>query len=312
MSALALGSDESDESDCDLFPTIDAAACAESSDDDVARAPKPRPRRAGAPVARVDACALTPEAFAASYAAPRVPVVLTGAAAGVAHMDADWWASNFGGMTVPLDVNSSDAVTANFGAFLRGETERSRYLRNLHLDDWFPGASAGVALPAVLGTSLLADDGRVPPAWRKWFELFICREECSGFPFLHRDVCRTHAYSLQIQGSKRFVVFPPTDEQYLYVSANRSTIPDVDADDVLENFPLLRLASPAAVVIGPGDCLFVPDGWWHVAKCASPDAPSITLGGNYATDDNRDRFFDAFADFQALKSLQAVGAATMR
>ena len=65
------------------------------------------------------------------------------------------------------------------------------------------------------------------------------------------------------------------------------------------------------MTIGPGDALFVPDGWWHVARCVS-DEPSVTLGGNYVSDDNVDRFLDAYADFQALKALQTVGAAAMR
>ena len=144
----------------------------------------------------------------------------------------------------------------------------------------------------------------------KWFELFVCRRECAGFPFLHRDACRTHAYSLQLEGSKRFTLFPPDDARYLYVDRNRSAIDAVEAADAVDRFPLLRLASPSTVVLGPGDTLFVPDGWWHVARCVS-DAPSVTLGGNYVTDDNLDRFLDAFADFTALKALRAVGAAAM-
>ena len=35
------------------------------------------------------------------------------------------------------------------------------------------------------------------------FELFISNRECVGFPFLHKDMCATHAMSMQVQGIKR-------------------------------------------------------------------------------------------------------------
>ena len=30
------------------------------------------------------------------------------------------------------------------------------------------------------------------------YELFISVRECSGFPFFHKDMCATHALSLQV------------------------------------------------------------------------------------------------------------------
>ena len=75
------------------------------------------------------------------------------------------------------------------------------------------------------------------------------------------------------------------DARYLYVNAqagfsgNRSAV-DVRDPDVAKKFPLFQLAARSTVTIGPGDALFVPDGWWHTARCVS-EAPSVTLGGNY-------------------------------
>ncbi|KAH8048506.1 SMART transcription factor jumonji [Aureococcus anophagefferens] len=90
------------------------------------------------------------------------------------------------------------------------------------------------------------------------------------------------AYSLQIQGSKEFTLFPPDDVRYLYVNAQAgfsTTGRSASRPDVAK-FPLFQLAARSTVTIGPGDALFVPDGWWHTARCVS-EAPSVTLGGNF-------------------------------
>ena len=44
-------------------------------------------------------------------------------------------------------------------------------------------------------------DGSHPQGWSSWFELFLSSRECAGFPFLHRDMCSTHAFSMQIEGA---------------------------------------------------------------------------------------------------------------
>ena len=314
----ALANDSEDEALEDLFGfnLNDCTGC-DDSDDDASCAPHVPKRRVGIAVERVAASSLSCAEFAARYSRPGVPVVLTGCAEG-AHLTVDWWLAHHGDREVPLDVNSGGQVTCPLGAFLRGERHRTKYLRNLHLGDWFPGAADDVGLPAAMGENHLADEaktpGNVPHTWRTWLELFICFEDCAGFPFLHRDICHTHAYSLQIEGEKEFTLFAPDDARYVYVngqsgfSGNRSSIPDVRAPDVFARFPLFQLAAPSTVVIGPGDALFVPDGWWHTARCVSSGRPSVTLGGNFVDDANYARFIDAFADYQAVRSLATVGA----
>jgi len=111
---------------------------------------------------------------------------------------------------------------------------RSRYLRNLQMREWFPEEARACRLPECFGANALEDDaktpGALPDAWRDgWFELFVNHPEGAGFPFLHRDTCHVHAVSMQIQGRKRFVMFPPEDARYLYPlgggSGTRSKIP---------------------------------------------------------------------------------------
>lgn len=116
-------------------------------------------------------------------------------------------------------------------------------LRDTFLGCRFPEENASsLRLPPVFGTNYLSqgplyDSGVLPAGWARWCELFISTRESAGFPFLHQDMCATHAFSMQVQGIKRFILFPPSDSQYLYplgLTAARSPIPheDIFADKV--------------------------------------------------------------------------------
>ena len=37
-----------------------------------------------------------------------------------------------------------------------------------------------------------------------------------------------------------------------------------------EEFPLFRDAEPVEGVLGPGECLYIPVGWWHYVRSLSP------------------------------------------
>jgi hypothetical protein len=38
----------------------------------------------------------------------------------------------------------------------------------------------------------------------------------------------------------------------------------------LERFPLWKNATPVSFVVGPGETLFIPNGWWHTARSITP------------------------------------------
>lgn len=88
------------------------------------------------------------------------------------------------------------------------------------------------------------------------------------FPYLHYDIMRLHAWITQLHGDKEFTLYAPDQEPYLYVN------PDVPWQSGIRNhhnpdfqrYPLLRQARAQKVVIGPGDTLFLPCGWWHTAR----------------------------------------------
>jgi hypothetical protein len=109
------------------------------------------------------------------------------------------------------------------------------------------------------------------------------------FPVMHFDGENAHATVTEIYGDKEFLVYPPSDGQYLYPNPkipNKSLIADPLALD-LERFPLQAKATLSRAVLRPGDMVFVPCGWWHTARALTP---SISVGLNIMDSSNWDGF----------------------
>jgi histone arginine demethylase JMJD6 len=108
-----------------------------------------------------------------------------------------------------------------------------------------------------------------------------------GFPVLHWDTYRTHVLLTQIYGQKKFYVFGPEQTPFLYPEEKHpliSQVRDMENPD-LEKFPLFAKATPIVFTLGPGDTLFIPQGWWHTTKMLGT---SISLSKNFANHTNWD------------------------
>eukprot|EP00040_Diaphanoeca_grandis_P027842 m.159408 g.159408 ORF g.159408 m.159408 type:complete len:301 (-) comp31134_c1_seq4:183-1085(-) len=178
------------------------------------------------------------------------------------HMTSEYLRTTYAHKPVPLDIHGVHQEVVEVGAFIdaldvtRTQTShavialRKKYMRNLHMPHWFPDDMKGLqTCPTVFGKNLLEDEARTPccpQAWRRWSELFVCGKECEGFPVLHVDVCCIHAVSMQIQGTKKFTMFAPSDISNIYAMApsfTSSALP-TDLDNVnLDDFPLFANAT---------------------------------------------------------------------
>ena len=67
---------------------------------------------------------------------------------------------------------------------------------------------------------------------------------------------------VQVRGSKRVILFPPSDAPFLYLDGDKSQVTDIDSPD-LEKYPLFSQAHRYEVVLGPGEVLFLPALWFH-------------------------------------------------
>ena len=129
------------------------------------------------------------------------------------------------------------------------------------------------------------------------------------FPIMHYDSDNAHAVITEIFGDKEFVLFAPEDTDYVYPHPNSpstSQIDDLDHVD-LDRFPDFQKATQHRVVIGPGECIFVPSRWWHAARVVTT---SISVCTNMMHSTNWRGFVDLACNWNAGK--KSFGAAAKR
>src|SRR6266498_3303141 len=76
----------------------------------------------------------------------------------------------------------------------------------------------------------------------------------------------------QIQGTKRLILYPPSDVSVLGLPPGTST----STINVFESGPNLQNTHPLEAVLKPGDVLFIPPLWLHTA---SP-SENLSIGVN--------------------------------
>ncbi|KAF7547296.1 hypothetical protein G7046_g9050 [Stylonectria norvegica] len=165
--------------------------------------------------------------------------------------------------TEKLDFNSKNFryVTESFKSFMdKAQAGKRLYLRSLseekpsespaNVDEDFPSLTADFVIPKELEyvkehlfSSVLRISGRV----NMW---------------LHYDVM-ANVYT-QIRGSKRMVLFPPTDVSHLAFAPGASSS-SLDVFSALDT-PLMAATHPYEAMLNPGDVLFLPPMWFHTAK----------------------------------------------
>jgi hypothetical protein len=107
----------------------------------------------------------------------------------------------------------------------------------------------------------------------------------TSFPFLHYDLLNSHAFLGQLYGEKSYALYSPDQGKWLYQctrTPNRSLIASPMEPD-LKRFPLVAAAHPVKGLLGPGEMLFIPAGWWHAATALST---SITVSISVANSSN--------------------------
>jgi ribosomal protein L16 Arg81 hydroxylase len=84
---------------------------------------------------------------------------------------------------------------------------------------------------------------------------------------LHHDAI--NLLNVQVLGSKRFVLVPPSDSCFVYNSRGSYSEVDVRHPDPVMH-PLFAHAARFEFVLHAGDAAFIPVGWWHFVEALEP------------------------------------------
>jgi hypothetical protein len=237
--------------------------------------------------------------FVRSYLRPLKPVVMPGAIdqwPALGQWTPEFFRTRFAGREITIDGRTL-TVGDLIDLIERSTAENpAPYLRNLLVADWAPELLPAIS-PMPDCTKPNWFDSRFFPASRSLsaIELYIGGAGAS-FPILHYDNMHTHAFLMQLWGTKEYLAYPPEQSQWLYprpgIERNKSSIPDIDHPD-LARFPLLANATPYRTLLHGGETLFVPSGWWHTARILEP---SITVSINTL---NRTNWRSFYGDYVA-------------
>lgn len=77
----------------------------------------------------------------------------------------------------------------------------------------------------------------------------------------------------QVSGTKRFLLFPPTDVSHLSFSPGASS----SSIDVFASLSSLGNTHPQEAVLSPGDILFIPPLWLHTAAPVSESSIAVNV-----------------------------------
>jgi len=227
--------------------------------------------------------ALTREQFGREYLSPPRPVILTDA---ISHWRAlgrwtpQFFKQEYGGLQVSVDGETMALRDLIDRIEVSTSDHPAPYLRNQLLAEWPPELSADV-FPMPESTQPNWLESRFFPSRHQLssVEAYIGGQG-ARFPVLHYDNWHTHAFLMQLDGDKEYIVFSPEQTAFMYpregLEMNKSRIEDV-LDPDREAFPLFDEAEGVRFQLHPGETLFVPAGWWHTARILSP---SVTVSVN--------------------------------
>ncbi|MGO9771420.1 MAG: cupin-like domain-containing protein [Roseiarcus sp.] len=213
---------------------------------------------------------LTPDEFFEHFVRPRRPLVISGGmknCAAFSQWSLDYLHHCSGDRIVPLKIWDSTGIRIE-------ETRLGKYIDDLR--DYASKGEDAAQRPAYLHdvplTSIVADassDLEALPVyfpawygalWPRFAQLFL--GPSGSVTPLHFDCLLTHNLFFQVVGEKRFTLIPREQSEYCYRNNWRWFEVDVEQPDYGRH-PLYRFATPAQVVVGPGDILYLPPGTLH-------------------------------------------------
>lgn len=222
----------------------------------------------------------------------RKPVILTGlidAWPAAKKWDLDWFRQQHGDRMVQRrGAPGSVTLSQHIEETIASTPERpAPYLRNINIQTDWPELLPDV-LPRI---DITAPDWlsspMLPQGWprkAKYLNQLFISGAGTTIP-LHFDEWMMHAFITNVIGLKEFSLFPPEDGDKLYPSAEYDLVSEVPNPYQVDanRYPLFQQARRTSVVLGPGESVFLPCGWWHTTQTLEP---CISISSNFVNEHN--------------------------
>ncbi|HEY9186177.1 MAG TPA: cupin-like domain-containing protein [Salegentibacter sp.] len=90
--------------------------------------------------------------------------------------------------------------------------------------------------------------------------------------FMHYDIDFANILHFHFHGKKRCILFPPSETKYLYkVPHALISREDIDFNNPdFKKFPVLAQAKGYVTELKHGECLYMPEGYWHQMTYLTP------------------------------------------
>jgi hypothetical protein len=239
--------------------------------------------------------------FITDYVEPNRPVVISGAVpewSSLRNWTPEFFKHQYGSRIVDVTYGVKERLDVVIDAVLASTKEKpGPYLHKVIIHQHMPELLPDLSPENLYAYPMRYCSPLMPRMWRRpdgYLKLLIGGVG-GKFPLMHYDTDNANALITEIYGEKEFVIFSPNDTPYLYAPPNSkhtSPINDLDRPD-LERFPLFSKATQYRSVIGPGEAIFIPSGWWHSARVVTT---SISVCANMLHRANWRGFVDEACD----------------
>ncbi|MFE8595547.1 cupin-like domain-containing protein [Archangium violaceum] len=216
---------------------------------------------------------LSPDEFFERYYFRNEPVIVEGLMAdwpALSKWSPEWLAERFGGEPVEVMAGREADADPDFNAELRRSFMPLRELvarvRAGRTNDVYLVARNSLlkrdAFRPLL-EDLRAPKGYVQPDIRVDDSVHVWFGPAGTLSNLHHD--HLSVLFCQVFGRKRFWLAPSWELPWLYNDRGLYSAVDILAPD-LGRFPHFQRAALHSCVVGPGDALLIPVGWWHAVQ----------------------------------------------
>lgn len=239
--------------------------------------------------------------FEREYLAPKRPVVIRGAIDRWRALETwtpEFFAERYRGRSVKCRNDPSAWTMDGYIAALASSTPQSplAYLRNLNIQTDYPELVCDIEPRLAYAAQDWLSSRLMPKDWLRpnhLNQLFISGR--GARITLHYDDWMTHNTVSNVYGEKRFVLFEAGEAERLYRRGDAASGGDYILSNVdpwkpdYERYPLFHEAVAQTVVIGKGETLFVPAGWWH---STFTETTCISVSSSFADGSNWNALID--------------------